>query len=263
VSYEVIVVDNGSRDGSAEMVRSRFAGARLIANDDNRGFGRAQNQALKTFAGRYLLMLNPDARMAGTDCLARLISFADSEPKTGIIGIRILNPDGSLQFSARHFPTLGAGLFRNTFLGRLFPKNRFVRQYLMADWNHDEVRDVDWVSGAAMAVRREALEDIGLLDEAFFMYCEDVDICYRAHQKGWRVCYFPQSVVTHRIGAASDMAQIRMFYEFHRSMRLFFYKHYASEWPFYLRLVVTLGFAARAGVFIGIYLIRRARAALR
>lgn len=256
-SYEIIVVDNGSQDGSAEMVKLRYPRTSLIATNHNLGFSRAQNQALGLSRGRYILMLNPDARIVETNALAKLVAFADSEPKVGVIGLRVLNNDGSLQFSARRFPTLRAGLFRNTFLGRLFPKNKYVAQYLMADWDHNEVRDVDWVSGAAMAIRREALEQIGPLDERFFMYCEDVDFCYRAHQNGWRVCYFPQSTVTHRIAAASDLAQVRMIYHFHRSMRLFFNKHYAREWLFYTRMIVLVGLAARAGSFIALNLIKR------
>ncbi|MDO8588029.1 MAG: glycosyltransferase family 2 protein [Armatimonadota bacterium] len=256
--YEVIVVDNGSRDGSADMVASRFPQVRLIANKDNRGFSRAQNQALAASRGRYVMMLNPDARIVESDSLAKLVAFGDSEPQIGVIGVRILNVDGSLQFSARRFPTLGAGVFRNTFLGRLFPKNRYVKEYLMTDWKHDEVRDVDWVSGAALTVRREALEDIGSLDERFFMYCEDVDFCHRAHGKGWRVCYFPRSTVIHRIAASSDLAQIRMIYQFHRSMRLFFQKHYSSGWPLHTRLIVLLGLTARMSCFIALNMIKRA-----
>jgi len=258
VSHEIIVVDNGSGDGSAEMVRTRFPQVNLIANDDNRGFARAQNQVLQASTGRYVLMLNPDARIVESDALAKLVAFGDAEPLIGIIGVRILNVDGTLQFSARRFPTLGAGLFRNTFLGRLFPKNKYVKDYLMTDWTHDEVRDVDWVSGAALAVRREAMEQIGILDERFFMYCEDVDFCYRAHEKGWRVCYFPGATVTHRIAASSDLAQVRMIYQFHRSMRLFFNQHYARTWPIHTRLFAYVGLTARMTCLVGLNVVKRA-----
>ena len=258
VTFEIIVVDNGSNDGSAEMVTSRFPEVRLISNKDNRGFSRAQNQALAASRGRYVMMLNPDARIVSSDALATLLQFADSEPQIGIIGVRILNVDGTLQFSARSFPTLGAGLFRNTFLGRLFPKNKYVKDYLMTDWKHDEVRDVDWVSGAALAVRREALEQIGPVDERFFMYCEDVDFCHRAHEKGWRVCYFPRSTVIHRIAASSDLAQVRMIYQFHKSMRLFFDKHYAPCWPLYTRLFAYAGLIARMSSIVALNVLKRA-----
>ena len=257
VSREIIVVDNGSRDGSAEMIERDYPQVQLIANAENCGFARALNRALKAARGRYIFALNPDARIIGPDAMVKLVEFLDSEPKVGIAGIRVLNSDGSLQFSARRFPTLGAGIFRNTFLGRLFPKNRYVKQYLMTDWGHDEVRDVDWVSGAAMAIRREVMDGVGLLDERFFMYCEDVDICYRARQGDWRVVYFPRAAVKHRIGASSDLAQARMLYQFHKSMWLLFGKHFARDWPLYVRPLVMAGLAARGLYFITINAVQR------
>lgn len=258
VGFDVVVVDNGSSDGSAEMVKTRYPQAVLIATSDNKGFAGGQNEAFAFSRGRYILLLNPDARMIGDDVLANIIKFGDSESKVGIFGTRILNTDGSLQFSARRFPTLGAGIFRNSILGRLFPRNRYVKEYLMTDWDHDAMRDVDWVSGAAMVLRRAALDDIGPLDEGFFMYCEDVDICYRAHEKGWRVCYYPGATVTHKIAASSDLAQVRMIYQFHKSMLRFFNKHYARTWPVHKRLFVLLGLTFRCTAFIAINVVKRA-----
>jgi GT2 family glycosyltransferase len=168
----------------------------------------------------------------------------------GIIGPRIENPDGSLHHSARRFPTLGAGLFRRTPLGRLFPKNRFVKEYIMADWKHDDTRDVDWVSGAALIIRRKAIEDIGLLDPGFFMYVEDVDWAYRAKKHGWRIVYYPIAKIVHRIGAASDQAPIRMIYHFHRSMLRFYLKHYAKSWKLLFVPIVIAALTARAMFFI-------------
>jgi len=247
---EVIVVDNASSDGSAELVSERFPQVKLIANDKNAGFSRAQNQAIAESRGRYLMLLNPDAFLPERDVLAKLIAFAEENPDIGIIGPRMENPDGSLHFSARRFPTIGAAVFRRTPLGRLFPKNRFVRGYIMSDWAHDEPRDVDWVSGATVLVRRRFIQSVGLLDTRFFMYCEDVDWAYRAKQRGWRVCYWPLARVIHRIGAASDQAPVRMIYYFHLSMFRFYLKHYAKGWRALLAPLVLLGLAARAMFFI-------------
>lgn len=250
VVLEVIVVDNASSDGSAKHIAEHFPSVTLIANDKNVGFGSAHNQSIRASHGRYVMLLNPDAYLPETDILAKLVAFADANEEAGIIGPKILNPDGSLQLSARRFPTLGAGVFRRTPLGKLFPNNRFVKQYVMSDWSHDEVRYVDWVSGSAMMFRREAVESIGLFDQGFFMYCEDVDWCYSAKERGWQVCYYPMATVVHQIGAASDKAPIRMIYHFHRSMFRFYLKHYAKGPMALLAPVVFAGLAARAVFFM-------------
>jgi len=226
VTYEIVVIDNASSDGSAEMVRGEFADrVTLIANSRNIGFGSAHNQALKIAVGRYAMLLNPDCRILEGDDLRVMVDFMDENDDVGILGPKIVNPDGSIQFSARRFPTMFAAVFRHTLLGRLFPKNRFVRAYLMLDWAHDRTADVDWVSGAALMARRETVRSVGLLDERFFMYCEDVDWCRRAHADGWRVVYYPEACVSHRIGASSDQNPIPMIRQHHRSMLRYFLKH--------------------------------------
>ena len=149
--------------------------------------------------------------------------------EVGILGPKLLNPDGSLQFSCRRFPTPAAALFRNTPLGKLFPNNRFTRDYLMSGWSHNEPRDVDWVSGAAFCMRRSLCEQLGGFDERFFMYLEDVDLCYRAKQKGYRITYFPEAIITHAIGRSTDRAAEKMIRQFHRSMLLFYRKHYLPK----------------------------------
>jgi hypothetical protein len=249
-SFEVIVVDNASSDGSAALVREAFPQVTLIANDRNVGFSRAHNQSLELGRGRYFMLLNPDALLPERDTLARLVAFADANPEVGIVGPRIENPDGTLQLSARRFPTISAGIFRRTPFGKLFPRNRFVREYVMSDWAHDEVRDVDWVSGSALVIRRKVIGSVGGLDPGFFMYCEDVDWAYRARRRGWRVCYYPMARVVHRIGAASDQAPIRMISQFHLSMFRFYLKHYAKGWRGLLAPAVLVGLAARAVFFM-------------
>jgi len=248
-AFEVIVVDNASDDGSSQMVRQEFPGARLIENRGNRGFAAGNNQALRVASGRYHLLLNSDAIMH-PGAFAEVVRFMDSHPDAGAAGLRVLNPDGSLQYSCRRFPRLATGLFRKVPLGRLIPDNRWNREYLMSDWPHDAVREADWVSGAAMCLRAQTLQQVGLLDEGYFMYCEDVDWCYRARRAGWKVYYLPTAVVTHVIGRSSDQRPLRMVIEFHRSMARFYRKHYApamspllrplAPWGIWLRAVTVL-----------------------
>jgi GT2 family glycosyltransferase len=245
VDYEVWVVDNGSWDGSGRMVRTCFPQVHLLQNPTNVGFSAANNQALRACRGRYALLLNPDT-VVHAGALGRLVGFLDRHPEAGVVGIKLLNPDGSVQYSCRTFPTVGAVVFRGTLFGRLFPRNRATREYLMQDWPHDQVRVVDWVSGAGMAVRRSVWEQVGLLDERFFMYCEDMDFCRRVQEAGWRVYFFPGAVVTHVIGRSSDQNLTAMILQFHRSMYLYFDKHYGARYGWVGRLAAAVWLLLRA-----------------
>ncbi len=242
ISFEVIVVDNASSDGSTDMVRTEFADkVKLIQNDVNRGFSAAHNQSIAESSGRYLFLLNPDCRITNKKTLWSMVNYMDSHLDIGILGPKVVYPDGRLQFSARRFPTITAALFRHTPLGRIFPNNRFVRKYLMKDWDHREAADVDWLSGAAMMVRKKTIEEIGLLDEQFFMYVEDMDWCKRAHMRGWRVVYYPEVEISHRIGASSDQNVIPMIHEHRKSMFRYFLKYNARSAKILLTPLVALG----------------------
>jgi N-acetylglucosaminyl-diphospho-decaprenol L-rhamnosyltransferase len=241
---EVFVVDNASTDGSAEMVAAEFPDVHLLRNSENRGFAHANNVALRECTGDYILLLNPDTLVHG-GALDTLVADMESHPDAGIGGAKLLNPDGSLQYSCRRFPTFATGIFRNSALGKLFPGNALVRDYLMTDFDHATIAEVDWVSGAALCIRRAAMAQIGLLDEIFFMYCEDVDWCYRAGQAGWTVRYFPASIITHVIGRSSDQAVERMVRAHHHSMGLYFDKHFANTLPAFFRWVPKFGIWVR------------------
>lgn len=216
VTCDVWVVDNASGDGSAAMVAAEFPEVQLRANTENLGFSKANNQAIQDSDSRYVFLLNSDAAIH-SGALDTLAAYADSHPNAAILGPKVLNPDGTLQFSCRRFPSLGAGFFRNTYLGRLFPNNRFAADYLMTSFDHASDLAVDWVSGCAMLLRRTAIDQIGALDERFYMYCEDVDICQRAWDANMEVVYVPEAVVTHAIGRSSDKNADKMIREFHRS----------------------------------------------
>jgi GT2 family glycosyltransferase len=235
----VIVVDNGSADGSAAMVRDRFPHVLLIAGNLNRGFAAANNRGIAVGRGRYLLLLNPDTTVHPC-ALDGLVAALDARPTAAAVGPLVLNGDGSVQYSARTFPTLRATLFR------LFGWHPAVRRYLLSDWDHGTPREVDWVSGAAACLRREAIEQVGALDERFYMYCEDMDWCYRARQAGWSIWYDPSATITHLRGTSSDQCPGRMVLAFHRSMARFYWKHYAASVPWPVRWVPTLGVWVRA-----------------
>ncbi len=247
LAREVVVVDNASRDQSAEMVARRFPQVQLVRSEVNLGFARGYNLAVSRTSGRYLLILNPDTitRPGAPEALVR---FLDTHPRVGAVGPRLLNRDGSLQFSCRRFPRPLAALFRNTPLGKWFPRNRYTREYLMTDCDHATECCVDWISGAAMGIRRETWEQVGGFDEGFFMYAEDMDWCWRARRAEWDISYLPTAEVMHCIGRSSDQVPVRMVWQFHRSMARFYRKHYAPGWPVLVRWLPFIGVWVRCGV---------------
>jgi GT2 family glycosyltransferase len=247
VTSQVIVVDQESLDGSPEMVRTEFPEATLVEQRPNLGFAGGNNVAYKHATGRYFLLLNSDT-VVPAGWLTQLVQYADAHPKAGLIGPKLLNPDGTLQYSCRRFPTLGAGLFRHTPLEVFSPQNRFVGDYLMRDWAHDEARNVDWLSGACLMARREMIDQIGGLDAGYFMYFEDVDWARRAHDAGWEVHYVPEPVILHEIGKSSDRRPRRMIVMHHESAYRYFSRHSKLGRNPVGRGLLALGLAARAGL---------------
>ncbi len=229
----IFVQDNGSRDDA-----SRICGLSprilLKRHGVNKGFAKAANEGIKDSTGRYILLLNPDT-YATNGFLLPILQYMEANQEVGIVGPRIMNQDGTLQGSARSHPTLLTALFgRSSLLSKWFPGNPVTRRNLI-----DKCCDglcpieVDWVSGACMVVRREAIKDVGLLDERFFMYWEDADWCRRMRDKGWKVMYFPQSSVVHFVGGSSEQLRIRSILEFHKSAyRLFEKYHSRFSWLF-------------------------------
>ena len=245
---EVWVVDNGSSDDSASMVRKGYPWVNLIESDKNLGFSAANNLAINASHTPYVCLINTDAYVH-SGCTDALIAFASENANSAIVGPKVFNTDGTVQMSCRRFPTLGAGFFRNTLLGRLFPNNKFAASYLMEDFTHDRVCDVDWISGCAMLIRRDAIDSIGALDERFFMYCEDVDICKRVWDSGRSVTYCPEALVTHAIGRSSDKNAEAMIIEFHRSWLTYDVKHNPKS-NLVRRALIAAGLWLRAAVRI-------------
>ena len=247
VTFEVIVVDQESLDGSAEMVAAEFPEAKLVKQSPNLGFAGGNNVAYRHASGRYFLLLNSDTVVA-PGWLTELLAYADAHPRAGLIGPKLLNPDGSLQYSCRRYPSLLAGVFRHTPLEWFAPKNRFTGDYLMRDWDHAEPRQVDWLSGACLLARRKMIDQIGGLDDGYFMYFEDVDWAYRAHAAGWEVHFTPRPEVIHEIGRSSDRRPKRMIVMHHQSAYRYFSRNSAFGRNPLGKPLLAAGLAIRAGL---------------
>lgn len=243
---EIIVVDNGSTDGSVEMVRTEFPQVHLIANPDNRGFPVANNQGLAVARGRYVLLLNPDTEVVG-NALETMVAFADAHPDVGVVGPMLLNPDGTVQSSRRRFPTLLTAVFESTWLQPYAPRRLLARYYVL-DRPDDEVQDVDWVTGAALMARREAIEQVGPLDEGFFMYSEELDWCRRFREAGWRVVYLPTARVIHYGGKSSEQVLPARHIHFQRSKIRYFRKYHGAVAAGVLWAVIVGNYLWQIGV---------------
>ncbi len=243
---EIIVVDNGSTDGSGEMIRAEFPRVHLIANAENRGFTAANNQGLAVSRGRYVLLLNPDTEVVG-DALAAMVAFADAHPDVGVVGPQLLNPDGTVQSSRRRFPTLATALFESTWLQPYAPR-RLLGRYYVLDRPDDEVQDVDWVTGAALMARREAIEQVGPLDEGFFMYSEELDWCRRFREAGWRVVYLPTARMIHHEGKSSEQVLPARHIHFQSSKVRYFRKYHGPVAAEILRLILLGNYLWQIGL---------------
>ena len=217
---DVVVVDNASADGSVELVRRIDPDARVVETGANLGFGSAANRGVAVATGGHLLILNPDT-VVEPGTVKALSETLDRDPGLAAAGPRLENVDGSLYPSVRRFPDLAVA-FGHAFLGLLWPRNPATRRYRMLDWDHDQpAADVDWVSGACVLIRRTAFDMVGGFDEAYFMYVEDVDLCWRLGQAGWRIGYEPAGRVVHALGGSSRLVPYRMIAEHHRSLLRF------------------------------------------
>ncbi len=193
IDYECIAIDNASRDNSAAHLVELCPEANLIRNSVNVGFGRANNQALPHIHGQYVLLLNTDA-FVEKDTISKTIAYMDSNPACGVLGVRLSDRDGTLQPSARYFPTPLNLFLQRTGLARLVPGVRLVDDM---NWDHKSVRDCDWVPGCYLLIRKSVLDQVGLFDPRFFLYYEEVDFCRSAKRAGWLVTYFPDTSVVH------------------------------------------------------------------
>jgi N-acetylglucosaminyl-diphospho-decaprenol L-rhamnosyltransferase len=245
VAMDVTVIDNASADGSADMVAAEFAWVRLVRNARNIGFGAAHNQALRSADARYCLILNSDAT-PNPGALRTLVDFLDAHPRIAVAGPRLRYPNGAVQPSRRRFPSVATLFVESTQVQRFWPDNRILRRYYVADRSDAEAQEVDWLVGACLCVRTSAVQQVGLLDERFFMYSEELDWCRRFRAAGWGVAYVPSAEVRHMEGGSSRLdlaARDRLF----QASKL----QYAAKWhgagiALALRAYLIVEYMARA-----------------
>jgi hypothetical protein len=196
VEFEIIVVDNNSEDGSVEMIRNNFPQVKLIDSKENLGHHKGNNLGIKNSTGKYVLILNTDIAVLD-DIFDKMYQFMEARPEVALVGPKLKNPDGSVQMSCMRYPTMLMPIYRRTFLGKLPWARKAVDNYLMTDFNHNEIKEVDWILGACEMVRRSAIDEVGYMDEYLFLYFGDVAWCKKLHDAGYRIIYFSEGDIVH------------------------------------------------------------------
>ncbi len=259
ITYTVAVVDNNSTDDTVEMVQNEFPSVKLIANKENVGYPAANNQGLRLLgiedeaAPRYALLLNPDTEVP-PNCFADFVAYMDQNPDVGVLGPKLVLPSGELDWACRRaFPSPMVSIYRMLGLSRLFPKSPRFGRYNMTYLDIDQLAEVDSVVGAFMMVRTAAVQEVGLLDETFWMYGEDLDWAKRIKDAGWQVIYNPSVTVLH-VKRASSKQNPRAQIEFYKAMPIFYYKHYYDSTPLLLHWLIMLGLALKGGRAVWPYL---------
>jgi GT2 family glycosyltransferase len=258
LSFEIIIVDNHSVDGTLEMLRSEFQNVRLIVNDYNTGYTRPNNQAIRESKGRYIVLLNPDT-LVKPNTFAELFNFLETHPEVGIVGPKVLNRDGTLQKQCRRSEARPWDSFCYfSGLSRIFPYDKRFAGYLMTYLDEDLTHEAEAVSGSCMMIRRQVIEQIGYQDENFFAYQEDTDYCRRARLAGWKIFYNPSAQIIHYGGeGGSNVQPFRSIVEWHRSYYLYYRKHFARDYFFVFNAIYYLGMLIKLGLSLLVNLFRK------
>ena len=263
VKSEVFLIDNDSHDGSAQMVASEHPWVHLIVNKENLGFAKANNQAFKLAKGEYVLLLNPDTKVL-PGAIGTLIEFLQSKGEAGIVAPMLLNTDMSVQRSCRKFPTFTNMLYELIGLSKVFKPGTAAgakfREYKMLDWEHDDEREVDQPEGACLLLRQSVIDQVGVLDEGFFMLFEEVDWCYRIKKAGWQIWFTPRAKIIHHYGQSIKQVKAKMILSSHKGLFRFWHKHYrGNRW--YLDAFAYAGLMALAWVRIAAHTLKNKFAA--
>lgn len=242
---EIIVVDNASTDGSIEQVRRYFPEIIIIQNSHNIGFAAANNIGLRQVKGEFVLLLNPDTMIA-EDTFTTLLNFMTKTADAGAVGCKIINPDGSYSRDSRHsIPSPLTALWKQLGFQYLFPGSKVFGQYNLTYLDPDKTYSLDAISGSFMFLRRRAIEQVGFFDEDYFMYCEDIDYCYRLNRAGWKVYYCPDTVILHFKGESTPRKTIHSSWNFSHSLYLFYKKHFRYKYGSIMSVIVLLGVLLR------------------
>ena len=248
--YETWVVDNASHDGSPEMLARDFADVHLIANQQNRGFAAANNQALRRATGRFCLLLNPDTTILD-HAIERSVSFAEQHPECAVVGCQVMEDGTTVQRTCFSFPSVSGLLFDAVGLCALFPRSRVFSRSTLGWWDRDTERDVDVVSGMFMLVRQAAIEQVGLMDEDYFVYAEEADWCWRFRRAGWKCTFTPEARIVHHDGGGKSTSQVsvKMFVQMQKSLLIFLRKNLGVRSWLLAKCVLMLGAGGRAAMW--------------
>lgn len=260
--WEAIIVDNNSTDGSTgylKNLQSRFENIRIISSNQNNGFAKASNTGAEIASGEFLLFLNPDTEFIETG-MKEVLDFFSSENegtgKIGVVGVKLLNPDNSLQYSCRSFPTLARQFYESYFFHKMFHRSRIFGSYFLSYWDHENIREVDWLSGAFMLIGRKVFEKTGGFDEDYFMYSEDADICLRLSRTGFKNYYYNRYSIKHDDGATASGNKPLRNVQIWRNRRLYFLKNYSQAHGTFESFLFFLGVINRLLLFSLIFVFK-------
>ena len=249
ITHEILVVDNASVDGTVQELERVFPDITVIANQRNTGFSVANNMALRRAKGEYIVLINPDT-IVQEDTFQKLLDFMDKMQDAGAVTSKILNPDGSFSIDSRHsIPTPMTAFWKLLGLSRLFPKSKIFGRYNLTYLDQNETYCVDAISGSFMFIRRKAFEQVGFLDESYFMYCEDVDYCYRITKSGWKIYYYPKTSIVHYKGESTKKNNLDYVITFNKSLYVFYTKHFHRKYLYPFKFLILIGVILR-GIFV-------------
>lgn len=256
IEFEVIYVDNASEDKSVEMVREHFPQANIIQNMQNKGFAEANNQGIKAAKGRYVLLLNSDTVILD-NAIAITVEFADTHPEAAVVGCKVLNPDKTLQLTCFMFPSILNMLLSASYLYKLFRKSQFFGRGLMTWWDRDNVKEVDVVAGCFMLVRKNAIQQIGVLDKRYFIYTEEIDWCYRFKKNGWKILFTPEPEIIHYGGQTTKQMTGKFRLQLSGS-KLIFMKLHRSKLAFpFARFLIALFLFLRVPYWLAVAMLHK------